>query len=72
MTFSTDSLGVPMQWGQVFNLDILKEIVDYSEPEVRVRSPLFTKIQKIDNHITATSIGSDNPPEKIWRTIPPR
>ena len=52
-------------WGQVFNLDILKE------PEVKVGSPLFTKIQKIDNHITATSIGSDNPPEKIWRTSLP-
>ncbi len=43
-------------WGQVFNLDILKE------PEVKVGSPLFTKIQKIDKHLTAASIGSDNPP----------
>jgi hypothetical protein len=25
-----------------------------------------------DNHLTAASIGSDNPPEKIWRTNPHR
>jgi hypothetical protein len=59
-------------FNSLFNLDILKEIADYLEPEVKVGSPLFTKIQKIDNHLTATSIGRDNPPEKIWWTSPRR